>query len=81
MKFWFSLFSDITGQPSTNRLLAFFVTVIPLITWSYTIFKSGVWAEPTPELISLISIGVGSKIVQRHVEQKAECKEVPNVGA
>lgn len=74
MKFWVSLFSDVCGQPSTNRLLAFFVTLIPLLTWSYSVIVTHTWQEPSPELIGLITVGVGSKIVQRNIEQKqTEC--------
>lgn len=70
MNFWVQLFSDVCGQPSTNRLLAFFVSLIPLLTWSWDIISSGVWKEPSPELIGLITIGLGSKVVQRNIEQK-----------
>lgn len=72
MKFWAALFSDVCGQPSTNRLLAFFVALIPLLTWSYTVVVSGTWQEPSAELIGLITVGLGSKVVQRSIEQKSK---------
>ena len=76
MKFWYQLFSDVSGQPSTNRLLAFFVVVVPLLTWSGNVLQSGVWKEPSVELIGMVMAGLGSKVIQRHVEQKSQdCKE------
>jgi hypothetical protein len=79
MKFWYQLFSDISGQPSTNRLLAFFVVVVPLLTWSWNVISTNNWKEPSFELIGMIMAGLGSKVIQRHVEQKSqECKGEPN---
>lgn len=72
MKFWADLFSDVSGQPSTNRLLAFFVALIPLLTWSYTVIATKEWQEPSAELIGLITVGLGSKVVQRSIEQKSQ---------
>ena len=76
MKFWYSMFSDVCGQPSTNRLLAFFVVVIPLLTWSFNVIQTSTWKEPSIELIGMIMAGLGSKVIQRNIEQKANiCKE------
>ena len=81
MKFWSfiaSILSDVTGQPSTNRLLAFFVTSIPLFTWSYDVIATGIWKDPSPELIGLIGVGLGSKVIQRSIEQKKGCEGKTN---
>jgi CHASE2 domain-containing sensor protein len=81
MKFWTflaSILSDVNGQPSTNRLLAFFTTLIPLLTWSYNIFDTSKWVEPSPELIALIGVGLGAKVIQRNIEQKKSCEGSTN---
>lgn len=81
MKFWTflaSILSDVNGQPSTNRLLAFFTTLIPLLTWSYNIANTGKWVEPSPELIGLIGVGLGAKVIQRNIEQKKSCEGSTN---
>ena len=76
MNFLADMFSDINGDPSTNRLMSSSVSILPVIFWGYMMIKTGVWIEPTPELITLVSCGLTSKIVQRNIEQKKPTKEM-----
>jgi len=64
------MFSDVNGEPSTNRIISAFVTVFPLIVWSAAVFKSGVWVPIPDEVLWLVGGGLTSKVAQRVVEQK-----------
>ena len=69
MKFLYQMFSDVQGDPSTNRLISAFVAVFPLLVWGYSVYKAGVWISPPEEVLLLVGGGLTSKIVQRKVEQ------------
>jgi len=75
MTFLYSLFSDVRGQPSTNRFLSVFIIVVSMATWSYTVIISKTWQEPSPELIGLIAVALGAKTWQRKIEQEDQCKK------
>ena len=70
MNFLYRMFSDVNGEPSTNRIISAFVTVFPLIVWSAAVFKSGVWVPIPDEVLWLVGGGLTSKVAQRVVEQK-----------
>jgi hypothetical protein len=74
MGFMYKVFSDVKGDPSTNRLISAFVAVFPLCVWGYSVFKSGVWMNPPEELLLLVAGGLTSKIVQRKIEQ-GDCND------
>lgn len=73
MNFFSQMFSDVNGQPSTNRFISAFVALFPLIVWGYTVFKSGNWIAPSEEVLFLVAGGLTSKIVQRKVEETGKC--------
>ena len=73
MNFISSMFSDVNGDPSTNRVLSAFVVVFPLIVWAWTVYKSGVWVPIPEEVLFLCGGGMASKIIQRKIEESGKC--------
>ena len=69
MKFLAEMFSDVNGDPSTNRFISAFVVMLPLFMWAYTVYKSGVWVPIPEEVLLLVAGGLTSKVVQRSIEQ------------
>ena len=67
------MFSDVNGDPSTNRVLSAFVVVFPLIVWAWTVYKSGVWVPIPEEILFLCGGGMASKIIQRKIEESGKC--------
>lgn len=76
MSFLYNLFSDVSGQPSTNRFLTVFIIVVSMTTWSYTVIVSQTWQDPSPELIGIIGVALGAKTWQRKIEQEDSCKKL-----
>jgi hypothetical protein len=74
MAFLYKMFSDVEGDPSTNRMLSTFVTIFPLLVWAWTVYKAGAWVPMPEELLWLVGGGLTSKVVQRKIEQDKECK-------
>ena len=75
MGFLYKMFSDVNGEPSTNRFISAFVAIFPLIVWGYTVFKTGNWTAPSEEVLFLVAGGLTSKIVQRKVEESVKCEK------
>lgn len=70
MGFMYKMFSDVQGNPSTNRFISSFVVIFPLLVWAFTVYKAGAWQPIPEELLILIGGGLTSKVVQRGLEQK-----------
>lgn len=73
MKFLSTMFSDINGDPSTNRFISTFVVVFPVLVWSWPILKTGVWVPMPDEVLYLCGGGMASKIIQRKIEESGKC--------
>lgn len=73
MNFLYTMFSDINGDPSTNRFISTFVTIFPLLIWAYPVLKTGVWVPIPDEILILSGSGLGSKIIQRKIEESGRC--------
>jgi len=71
MKFLLQMFSDVNGNPSTNRFISAFTAIFPMLIWGYTVIKQGRWFSPPEEVLILVGLGLTSKIVQRNIEQKS----------
>ena len=70
MGFMYKMFSDVQGNPSTNRFISSFVVIFPLLVWAFTVYKAGAWQPIPEELLILVGGGLTSKVVQRGIEQK-----------
>ena len=70
MAFMYKMFSDVQGNPSTNRFISAFVVIFPLLVWAFTVYKSGTWQPIPEELLILVGGGLTSKVVQRGIEQR-----------
>ena len=73
MNFLYTMFSDINGEPSNNRLISTFVVVFPILVWAYPVIKTGVWVPIPDEILILSGSGLGSKIIQRKIEESGRC--------
>ena len=73
MKYLSQMFSDINGEPSTNRLISTFVAIFPLLVWAWPVLKTGVWVPIPEEVLYLAGGGMASKIVQRKIEESGKC--------
>lgn len=73
MNFFTQMFSDINGDPSTNRFISTFVVVFPVIVWAWPILKTGVWVPMPDEVLYLCGGGMASKIIQRKIEESGKC--------
>lgn len=73
MNFISSMFSDVNGEPSTNRVLSAFVVMFPLLVWSWTVYKAGAWVPIPEEVLFLCGGGMASKIIQRKIEESGKC--------
>ena len=73
MKYLATMFSDINGEPSTNRFISAFVTIFPLLVWAWPILKTGVWVPIPEEVLYLAGGGMASKIIQRKIEESGKC--------
>lgn len=70
MGFIYKMFSDVQGNPSTNRFISTFVVIFPLLVWAFTVYKAGAWVPMPDEVLWLVGGGLTSKVVQRGIEQK-----------
>lgn len=73
MKYLATMFSDVNGEPSTNRFISTFVTIFPLLVWAWPVLKTGVWVPIPEEVIYLAGGGMVSKIIQRKIEESGKC--------
>ncbi len=73
MNFISTMFSDVNGEPSTNRVLSAFVVVFPLVVWAWTVYKAGAWVPIPEEVLFLCGGGMASKIIQRKIEESGKC--------
>ena len=73
MKYLATMFSDVNGEPSTNRFISTFIVVFPILVWSWTVYKAGVWVPIPDEILYLSGGGMASKIIQRKIEESGKC--------
>ena len=73
MNFLYTMFSDINGAPSNNRFISTFVVVFPILVWAYPVIKTVVWVPIPDEILILSGSGLGSKIIQRKIEESGRC--------
>jgi hypothetical protein len=73
MKFLASMLSEGDGSPSSMRCLVFLVVLITMIPGAISAVRTGGNFVPTPEQISLITLALGAKLVQK----TQECTRAP----
>lgn len=73
MNYFGKMFSDVKGDPSTNRFLSAFVVIFPVLVWAWTVYKAGTWVPIPDEVLWLVGGGLTSKVVQRKIEQTDAC--------
>lgn len=75
MKTLFDIFSEDNGTPSSIRLMSAYVVLNTMLNWTYIIVKTGLWVDPTYNMIFLILSALGMKAWQKKYERRGN---VPN---